>query len=127
MKNFLFLAVIVLSGSVLKAQQVDSIFLNLYTDSLKKGQHNYINVDGKLSNGKWMPLSSKEIEFSCATAKFQGNELIIPEGFNDSSVTIKAVLRSNPSVHLERTIWIRQKPDPLLPTSREIMNRGRRS
>jgi hypothetical protein len=127
MKKFLFAALILFSGSILKAQQVDSIFFNLYTDSLKKGQHNYINVDGKLSNGKWMPLSSREIEFSCASAKFSGNELIIPEGFNEKSVTIKAVLKSNPSVFLERTIWIKQKPDPLLPTSREIMNKGKRS
>jgi hypothetical protein len=127
MKKFLFAAVILFSGSVLKAQQVDSIFFNLYTDSLKKGQHNYINVDGKLSNGKWMPLSSKEVEFSCSSAKFAGNELIIPEGFTEKSVTIKAVLKSNPSVFLERTIWIKQKPDPLLPTSREIMNKGKRS
>ncbi len=127
MKKILFVCLIVIAGAGLKAQQVDSIFFHLYTDSLKKGQHNYINVDGKLSDGKWMPLSSKEIEFSCATATFKGNELIIPEDFRDSSVTVKAVLRSNPSVFLEKTIWIKQKPDPLLPTSREVMDRGRRS
>lgn len=127
MKKILFICFALSLGNFVKAQQVDSIFLNLYTDSLKKGQHNYINVDGKLSNGKWMPLSAKEIEFSCTTAKFEGNELIIPEKFADKSVTVKAVLRSNPSIFLERTIWIKQKPDPLLPTSREVMNRGRRS
>jgi hypothetical protein len=127
MKKILFICFALSLGTFVKAQQVDSIFLNLYTDSLKKGQYNYINVDGKLSNGKWMPLSAKEIEFSCTTAKFEGNELIIPEKFADKSVTVKAVLRSNPSIFLERTIWIKQKPDPLLPTSREVMNRGRRS
>ena len=59
MKKFLVMMVLLSAAATLKAQQVDSIFLNLYTDSLKKGQHNYINVDGKLSNGKWMPLTSK--------------------------------------------------------------------
>ena len=127
MKKILFICFALSLGNFVKAQQVDSIFLNLYTDSLKKGQHNYINVDGKLSNGKWMPLSAKEIEFSCTTAKFEGNELIIPEKLADNSVTVKAVLRSNPTIIHERTIWIKQKPDPLLPTSREVMNRGRRS
>lgn len=127
MKKFLVMMVLLSAAATLKAQQVDSIFLNLYTDSLKKGQHNYINVDGKLSNGKWMPLTSKEIEFSCATAKFEGNQLIIPENFRDKTVTIVAVLRSNPKMKLEKTIGIKQLPDPELPTSREIMKRGKRN
>ena len=127
MKKFLVMMVLLSAAATLKAQQVDSIFLNLYTDSLKKGQHNYINVDGKLSNGKWMPLTSKEIEFSCATAKFEGNQLIVPENFRDKTVTIVAVLRSNPKMKLEKTIGIKQLPDPELPTSREIMKRGKRN
>ena len=103
------------------AQKVDSIYFNLYTDSLKKGQHNYINMDGKLSNGRWMPLTAKDIEFSCTTASFQGNELVIPSDFKPEKVTVKAVLKSNPAVWKEITIWIKQKPDGPLPTQEEIM------
>jgi len=105
----------------LKAQQVESIYFNLYTDSLKKGTHNYINVDGKLSNGKWMPLTSKEIQFSSSDCKFSGNELIIPGDFATEKVTVKAVLKSNPALWLERTIWIKKKPDGELPTKEEIL------
>ena len=105
----------------LKAQQVESIYFNLYTDSLKKGTHNYINVDGKLSNGKWTPLTSKEIQFSSSDCKFSGNELIIPNDFTTEKVTVKAVLKSNPSLWLERTIWIKKKPDGELPTKEEIL------
>ena len=76
--------------TAVKAQQVDSIYFHLYTDSLKKGQHNYINVDGKLANGNWMPLTSKEIQFSCAQASFEGNELVIPMDFKPEKVTVKA-------------------------------------
>lgn len=104
------------------SQKVDSIYFHLYTDSLKKGQHNYINVDGKLSNGRWMPLSAKEIEFSCTAAKFVGNELVIPQDFKTEKVTIKAVLKSNPAVWKEVTIWIKIKPDGPLPTKGDIMN-----
>ena len=43
------------------AQKVDSIYFNLYTDSLKKGQHNYINIDGKMSNGRWLTMTAREI------------------------------------------------------------------
>ncbi|MBL0234532.1 MAG: hypothetical protein IPQ08_12810 [Chitinophagaceae bacterium] len=98
-------------------QQVDSIYFHLYTDSLKKGQHNYINVDGKLSNGKWLPLTEKEVSFSCKEAVFTGNELIIPENFSLSSVTITATLKRNTAIKIERTIWIKQRPDPPLPAA----------
>ncbi len=108
--------------SPLFSQKVDSIYFHLYTDSLKKGQYNYINVDGKLPNGRWMPLTSKEIQFSCPTASFDGNELILPEDFKDRKVTVKAVLKSNPSVWIEKTIWIKQTPDGPLPTKEEILN-----
>jgi len=94
------------------SQSIDSISMNLYTDSLKKGQHNYINIDGKFSNGRWLPLSSKEIEFTCSSASFEGNELIIPENFREKKVIVKAVLRANPRLYIERTIWIKQLPDP---------------
>lgn len=121
MKKALLLLLLTVSTAALFAQKVDSIYFNLYTDSLKKGQHNYINVDGKLSNGRWMPLSAKDIQFSCSVAEFEGNELIIPENFKKEKVTVKAVLISNPAVWLEKTIWIKTKVDPALPTRDEIM------
>lgn len=104
------------------AQQVDSIFFNLYTDSLKKGTHNYINIDGKLSNGRWMPLTAKEIELTASSCEFSGNQLIIPAGFAEEKIKVKAVLKSNPSVWKEKTIWIKKLPDPdNLPTNEEIL------
>lgn len=122
MKRVLLLLVIIATSSPLFAQKVDSIYFHLYTDSLKKGQHNYINVDGKMSNGRWMPLSSKDVELSCSSARFEGNELVIPENFSAPKVTVKAVLKSNPAVWIEKTIWIKTKPDGPLPTKDEIMN-----
>lgn len=121
MKKILLVLLINVVISPLFAQKVDSIYFHLYTDSLKKGQHNYINVDGKLSNGRWMPLTSKEVEFSCSAAKFQGNELIIPEDFKAEKVIVKAVLKNNPDVWKEITIWIKQQPDGALPTHDDIM------
>ena len=122
MKKFILLIFITAAAFPLFAQKVDSIYFHLYTDSLKKGQHNYINVDGKMSNGRWMPLSSKDVQFSCASATFEGNELIIPDNFKPEKVVVKAVLKSNSSVSIERTIWIKTKPDGDLPTKDEIMN-----
>jgi hypothetical protein len=125
MKKFLLLISISIATTPLFAQKVDSIYFHLYTDSLKKGQHNYINVDGKLSNGRWMPLTDKEIIFSCAEAKFEGTELVIPIDFKEEKVTVKAVLKSNPAVAIEKTIWIKKKPDDeWLPTKDEVMPGG---
>ena len=129
MKRIILLLAFTTTAFTLFAQKVDSIYFHLYTDSLKKDQHNYINVDGKLSNGSWLPLTSKEILFSClpagetgSTAIFEGNELIIPFDFKEKKVTVKAVLKSNPAVWIERTIWIKTIPDGKLPTKDEIMN-----
>ncbi|RYY59906.1 MAG: hypothetical protein EOO05_11775 [Chitinophagaceae bacterium] len=98
-----------------RTQQIDSLFFNLYTDSLKKGTHNYINVDAKMSNGRWLPMTSRELVFSSSVFQFSGNELIIPADCTEEKVDVKAVLRSNPSVAIERRIWIKQLPDPELP------------
>ncbi len=122
MKIFLALLSFTFLLQSLFSQKVDSIYFHLYTDSLKKGQHNYINVDGKLSNGRWLPLTDKEIIFSCEEAKFEGNELIIPIDFKLEKVKVKAALKTNPSISLERIISIKQKPDDeLLPSKNEVL------
>jgi hypothetical protein len=100
--SLLFLA----AGS--KAQQIDSIYFHLYTDSLKRGTHNYINVDGKLSNGTWLPLTEKEILFEASACQFSGNELIVPANFSGEKITVSATLRNKPSMRIETTIWIKK-------------------
>lgn len=127
MKKFLLLLLICSTSPRLFAQKVDSIYFHLYTDSLKKGQHNYINVDGKMSDGRWLPLTAKEISFSCNQAAFEGNELIIPPDFSPEKVTVKAVLKNNPALLKEITIWIKKNPDGPLPANDDIMRDMRQS
>lgn len=123
MKKCLLIILIITGSTPVFSQKIDSIYFHLYTDSLKKGQHNYINIDGKLSNGRWVPLTAKDLQFSCAQASFDGNQLIIPENFKEEKVTVKVVLKTDPSVVREKTIWIKTVPDPeFLPTAEEIMN-----
>jgi hypothetical protein len=121
-KKILFGLILSVVAFSVKAQKVDSIFFHLYTDSLKKGTHNYINVDGKMSDGSWRPLMSKDIQFSASSCQFSGNELIVPADFKEEKVTVKAVLKSNPAVWLEKTIWIKKIPNPdRLPTQEDIL------
>jgi hypothetical protein len=106
-----------------KAQKIDSIFINLYTDSLKKGTYNYINVDGQLSNGSYLPLDSTQLIFWASQGKFSGNSLWIDKDFKYDRVLIKVLLRSNPKLSKEFTIYIKKKPDDeRLPTDEELMN-----
>lgn len=105
-------------------QRIDSIYFHLYTDSLKKGVHNYINVDGKLSNGKWIPLSDKEIKFSSSYGVFVGNSLLIDSAFTGEKVTVRAVLRSDPKIWKEVTIYMKKNTTPeKLKTVEEILNK----
>ena len=122
MKKVLAISILPFLTVPLFSQQIDSIFFHLYTDSLKKGQHNYINVDGRLSNGQWQPLTSKEISFSSSEGSFEGNELILPDNFKPEKVKVKVILKSNPEIWKEITIWVKKLPDSeRLPTKDEIL------
>ena len=106
------------------SQTVDSIYFHLYTDSLKKGVYNYINVDGKMSNGQWRPLSAKEITFSSSYGSFEGNSLFIHSSFKGEKVTVKAVLKSNPALWREVTIYMKKLlVEEKLKTVDEVLNR----
>lgn len=121
MIRIVLLTGILFSGFSGRSQQVDSIFFHLYTDSLKKGTHNYINVDGKLSNGRWMPLTAKDITFSSSACSFSGNELIIPADCKEEYIIVKAALKKKPELWIERKIWVKTMPDPDLPTTEDVL------
>jgi hypothetical protein len=120
LKTFL-LILFTLSTIAGKAQKIEKIFVNLYTDSLKKGTHNYINIDGQLSNGRYLPLDSTKILFACAQAKFSGNSIIIPANFTEEKVTIKTTLKSDPAIFKEFDVYIKKMEDPPLKSTNEVM------
>src|SRR3954470_19864858 len=121
-RQLLLLLLIITAGMAGRAQQVDSIFFNLYTDSLKKGTYNYINVDGKMSNGRWIPLTGKEIIFTSTAGKFDNNSLILDKDFKEEKVTVKAVLRADTTIAKSVTIYIKKKEDnEKLRTEEEIL------
>lgn len=117
------LIILILTGNFSKAQKIDSIFVNLYTDSLKKGTYNYINIDGRLSNGRYLPLDNNDLTFTASAGEFKGNSLWIDKDFKQKKVSIKVVLKNNPSLHKEFDIYIKQLPDnEKLKTTDEILN-----
>lgn len=120
MKKFLLLLLITVSIAV-KAQKVESIHVNLYTDSLKKGTFNYINIDGKMPNGRYIPLDSTHLIFQSSAGKFVGNNLWIDRNTTLEKVDVKVILRNNPTLYKEFSIYIKKQPDPELKTMDDLM------
>jgi hypothetical protein len=105
-----------------KAQQIQSMEFHLYTDSLKKGVYNYINVDGKMSDSTWRPLNSKQIQFSCNTGAWDGNSLIIDSSYNKDSVVVTATLKGNTALQKSITIYMKKNLiNPALKTEEELL------
>jgi len=113
---------LVISSVTVKAQKIDSIYFNLYTDSLKKGVHNYINVDGKTPTGSFLPLMADEIIFTTTAGKWDGNSLIIDRDSKIDSVIITASLKEQPSIKETVTVYIKKiEVDPVLKTEKELI------
>src|SRR5215218_3781546 len=105
------------------AQKIEAIYFNLYTDSLKKGFYNYINVDGKCADGTWIPLDTTQVRLTANTGTFKGNDLFIDSSYTGETITVKAVLKSNPALSKEVVIYIRKRGfDEPLKTNEEILN-----
>ena len=109
-KTTLIAFVLIAIASGTKAQKIDSIYFNLYTDSLKKGavHFNYINVDGKLSDGRYWPLDTTQIRLSATRGKFEGNVLTLDSSVTDDYVIITAVLKENPSISREVKVYVKK-------------------
>jgi len=126
MKN-LFIILFILSSFVAKAQKIDSIYFNLYTDSLKKGVHNYINVDGKLSGGSYQPLMTDEVVFSSTAGKWEGNSLILAKDSKVDSVKVTAYLRQQPDIKRSVVIYLKKiEVEPILKSEQELLDEWQR-
>ena len=126
MRKILVIIAFLFTAQAVSAQRVDSIYFHLYTDSLKKGFYNYINVDGKLSDGSWTPLDSTQIIFLSDAGFFKGNDLIIDSSFKRDKVKVKAILRANHAIWRENAIYIRKRGfTEALKTNDEILDEMR--
>lgn len=127
MKYILLVSLFCWSANNASAQSVQQLYFNLYTDSLKKGTHNYINVDGKLSNGSFMPLDTKQIKLSSNYGKWDGNSLIIDSTYQKDSVVVTATLIANPSLQKSVTIYMKKiTVEPPLKTEQEFLDELKR-
>ena len=127
MKNIISIILLIISFKTADAQKLDSLYFNLYTDSLKKGTFNYINVDGRYSDGRYLPLTTKELIFSCDAGIFEGNSLYLDTSLKLEKVIVKVSLKSDPAVTRERTIFIKKFEDSSgVKTMEEVMQPKRK-
>ena len=123
MRKILVVLSFILATNAASSQKVDSIYFHLYTDSLKRGFFNYINVDGKMSDGNWQPLDSTQVILISDAGDFKGNDLFIDSSFKGDKVRVRAILKSNPRIWKEVVIYIRKRGfDEPLRTDEEILN-----
>jgi hypothetical protein len=122
LKNIIGILLFLVAFKTADAQKLDSLYFNLYTDSLKKGTFNYINVDGRYSDGRYLPLTTKELVFTCDAGKFEGNSLYLDTSVKLEKVVVKVSLKSDPNITRERTIFIKKFEDSSgLKTMEEVM------
>jgi hypothetical protein len=119
--KYLLLLLFTSSSYFAQSQKIDSIYVNLYTDSLKRGTYNYINIDGLLSNGHYLPLDSSYLEFSATAGKFEGNSLWVAPDFTGEKISITVTLKQDRALHKEFDMYIKQKADGPLKTEKEIL------
>lgn len=118
------LLLIVCAATAVRAQKIDSIFFNLYTDSLKKGalHFNYINVDGKMSNGSYLPLDTTRIRFTCSVGRMVGNVLQLDSSEQAGFVIVTATLIENPAIFRQVKIYVKKlNESPQLKTQDELI------
>ncbi len=109
------------------SQQIVDIRFNLYADSVKTTIDNYINVEGKLSNGRYIPLTEKEISFSSDYGRWKGNCLLIDKKDNLNAIKITASLKSNPEIQKSTTVYVQKYDDPgYYLTEQDYMNQLRK-
>lgn len=122
MKELFIILFFSTSLNAFSQEKIESISFNLYTDSLKKGVYNYINVDGKTTRGSFLPLMDDEIEFKSTAGRWIGNSLLIDSITKADSVIITACLKNNPQVKKDITIYLKKiTTEPPLKSEAEII------
>lgn len=119
--SFLLLIMFSVLHTTSFAQQSDSLYFNLYTDSLKKGTWNYINVEYKYAQGHVVPLTAPKVELKSDRGIWDGNSLWIDWQFPFPYVEVEARYKSHSFLSRKQIIWIRQHDEPMQPNQTDSL------
>lgn len=111
MRTLLLLVVVLLISGQLNAQKIDSIRFRLYTDSLKRGSYNYINVEGLYHGGRWLPLDTAQLIFTTSSGTLYGCSIWIPWESRQGKLDVQATLKQDTSQQLFAILYIKTVDD----------------
>ncbi|QEH43434.1 hypothetical protein [Chitinophaga sp. XS-30] len=83
-----------------------------YTDSLKRGIHFYLNVEGIYNTGKIYPLDTTRVRLYASEGRIIGQDLLIPqEDSVTKAISVSAVYRGNREINAASVIPVKQGAD----------------
>ena len=88
------------------------IYFNLYTDSLKPVLNYYVNVEGELKDGRYLPLDTNDVRLTCSWGTLSNMEWVIPRVIAQDSVTFFVVAKNNAALRDSVTVFIQRRKDP---------------
>ncbi|SEA31322.1 hypothetical protein SAMN05660909_01488 [Chitinophaga terrae (ex Kim and Jung 2007)] len=115
--------------TTLQFPQVIGIRFNLYTDSIKRNIHYYLNVEGKFSSGKVYPLDTSALRFAASDGQILGQDLLLPLQDTVKTVTVEAWYKPNSKYYIRAQVPVKQAPDndSLLTNPNDLFKKKRRN
>lgn len=81
-----------------------------------------------MTDGTWLPLTTKDINLSANTGRFEGNDIFIDSSYTADSIKVRAELKNNPAIWKEVVIYIRKRGfTEELKTDEEILGEMRKT
>ncbi|MFY0253771.1 hypothetical protein ACDQ55_07420 [Chitinophaga sp. 30R24] len=99
---------------------VTGIRFNHYADSVKRDIRFYLNVEGKFSSGKILPLDTATIRFVASDGKIIGQDLLLPANDTSKTVTVEAWYKYGKQFYLHSVLPVKQAPDNDPPITNNI-------
>lgn len=97
---------------MLQLPYLTGIRFHHYADSLKRGIHFYLNVEGIYNSGKIYPLDTTRIRFSANAGKLIGQDLLLPATDSSTrSISVNAVYRGDRQMTAVTEIPVKQAPE----------------
>ncbi|NIG57063.1 hypothetical protein [Chitinophaga sp. Cy-1792] len=97
--------------TTLQLPRLTGMRFNHYADSLKRNIHFYLNVEGKFSTGKILPLDTSAVRFKTSAGKIIGQDLLLDIQDTTKIIQVEAWYKLNPSLYLITNIPVKQIND----------------
>lgn len=91
---------------------LEDIQFNLYTDSIKPILNYYLNVEGRFSSGRVLPLDAGFVTVSSDAGSMSGLEWVPPAKRDFDRVNFTVTNKFNPAQQKQVTVYLKKYKDP---------------